>query len=133
MLNRVAALVAVLLAFGAPAGAEVDSADEDGPRYLGVLYHTVSGDNVSFTIVYADTAAAERAAERIGLCGFWRVNLATLHTQLVPPGAVVEVHLHDLTAPLPLDIGQRPPELPPLPDVERIVECPAGRRAAPVP
>jgi hypothetical protein len=114
-----------LVAFLAVAPAAAEGPDER--RYLAVFSRAASGDRISYSIVYPDIATATRAAEKIGLCGFWRVDFETLNSSLVPPGSVVEVYLHDLSAPPPAQAGGGGGELPPPPDVEAIVDCPAAR------
>ena len=117
-------MLSLMLAAVLGASAPTDS----GGRFLAVAYRVGGSDLVSYTQVYDRQAEASRAAERIALCGFWRVDLVTLETSLVAAGAVQAVHLMDPDQqPPPLDGG---PTIPP-PDIERIVQC-VRMRAGPL-
>jgi hypothetical protein len=127
MLNRT--VLAVLLA--APPAVQASQG-----RFLAIVWEAWGDTRLSFTTVYGSAAEAERAAENIGLCGYWRVDLMTAKESFVAPGAVREIHPIDPEEIPPPPIGARlvdqlgdPPPLPPLPDVARLVNCPAAGRS----
>jgi hypothetical protein len=117
-------LLAAAVLAAAPAAAQL----EDGPRYLLIAHRVTGGDLISFSEVFADQATAEAQAEKVGLCGFWRVDPGSAVSSLVPPGSVVQVFVHGLEGPPPAQLEHGAP-VPPPPTAERIVNCAAAGRA----
>jgi hypothetical protein len=119
-----AVMLAAALALAAPAAAPC----EDAPRYLLIAHRVTGGDLISFSEVFPDQATAEAMAERVGVCGFWRVDPGSAVSSLVPPGAVIQVFVHGLEGPPPAQLEQGAP-VPPPPTAERIVNCAAAGRS----
>lgn len=99
-------------------------------RFLAISYEIFGDTRWSFTSVYATEAEAEASAQKIGRCGYWRVDLQTIKESYMAPAAVKEIHLIDPQEipppPVRRELRARfgePPPLPPPPDVNRIGDC----------
>lgn len=130
-------LAAALTTAAAATGAEPQG-PEGGQRFVVITYEVWGDTRLSFTHVYDTVAEAERVALKVGLCGYWRIDMESWPPRdvYVAPGAVREAFAFDPAEIPPPPIAARlreqlgdPLPLPPPPTVSRLVDCPAAGSA----